>query len=62
MNDQNVHWQTSSYSGSSGDCVETARVPDGIAVRDSKDRTGPVLQFSTDAWTAFLTAVKDGRL
>jgi len=60
MNDQNVHWKTSSYSGSSGDCVQVAQVPDGAAMRDSKDRSGPVLRFSADAWRAFIVGVRDG--
>ncbi len=62
MNDQNIQWKTSSYSGSSGDCVQVAQMPDGAAVRDSKDSGGPVLRFSAEAWQAFLSAVKDGRL
>ncbi len=37
-------------------------MPDGAAVRDSKDSGGPVLRFSAEAWQAFLSAVKDGRL
>jgi Domain of unknown function (DUF397) len=61
MNDQNVHWRKSSYSGSQGDCVETARVPDGIVVRDSKDANGPVLRFTADEWWSFVAAVKAGK-
>jgi len=57
-----MNWWKSSYSGDQGDCVETARVLGGIAVRDSKNAGGPVLRFSADAWQAFVTAIKAGRL
>lgn len=48
-------WFTSSYSGSDGgDCVEVAVRPASVHVRDSKDRSGPVLIFEPDAWAAFV--------
>jgi hypothetical protein len=55
-------WKKSSYSGNSGgDCVEVASgAPDVVPVRDSKDRSGPVLMFSVDAWSAFLVGVTSG--
>jgi len=52
-------WRTSSYSGQNGDCVEVASgAPDGVAVRDSKDREGPVLAFRPDEWRAFTAQVR----
>ena len=56
------NWHKSSYSGDQGNCIETAKIPGGAAVRDSKDLAGPVLCFSADAWRVFLSALKDGRL
>lgn len=55
-------WHKSSYSnGSGGDCVEVARnLPRIVAVRDSKDRSGPRLAVSQQAWSAFLQAIKHG--
>jgi Domain of unknown function (DUF397) len=52
-------WRTSSYSQPSDSyCVEAgAFAPETVSVRDSKDRQGPTLTFSTDAWTAFLDLV-----
>jgi hypothetical protein len=48
-------WFKSSYSGSGGgECVEVAASPGAVHVRDSKDRTGPSLSFSADAWTEFV--------
>jgi hypothetical protein len=55
-------WRKSSYSGQGGnDCVEVADLPDGgRAVRDSKDRSGPVLSFTPAEWAAFTAGVRDG--
>jgi hypothetical protein len=48
------NWRRSSYSGTSGNCIEVAAISHGgRAVRDSKDPTGPVLTFTTDQWSAF---------
>ncbi|MEU3167884.1 DUF397 domain-containing protein [Streptosporangium sp. NPDC006930] len=54
-------WRKSGLSAASGNCVEVARLADeGFAVRDSKDRRGPVLLFGTTGWSAFVAAVKSG--
>lgn len=45
-------WRTSSYSGSNGNCVQVALGP-AVAVRDSKNTTGPTLSFNASAWRAF---------
>jgi hypothetical protein len=54
-------WRKSTRSANGGDCVEVRQV-DGVQVRDSKDRDGPVLTFDTATWTAFVDAVKRGEL
>lgn len=57
-----VTWRKSSSSGSNGGgCVEVADLPDGgRLLRDTKDRNGPVLQFTAPEWAAFIAGVRDG--
>jgi Domain of unknown function (DUF397) len=58
-----VVWRKSSASMANGACVEVAHLPSGqVAVRDSKDKAGPVLCFSHDQWQGLLDAIKESRL
>jgi Domain of unknown function (DUF397) len=52
-------WHKSSYSSSSG-CVEVALIDDHIAVRNSKNRSGPVVLFTRHEWEVFVAGVQDG--
>lgn len=54
-----VAWRKSSRSGMNG-CVEVAFADGRIALRDSKDRKGPVLVFTPQEWEAFVGGVRDG--
>jgi hypothetical protein len=51
-------WRKSSYSNPSGNCVEAADLPGGIALRDSRFPDGPALVFAGAAWHAFLAGLK----
>jgi len=52
-------WHKSSYSNNGGACVEVAtNLPRLVAVRDSKDPSGPSLAFSAATWQAFIRAMK----
>ncbi|MFD4789652.1 DUF397 domain-containing protein [Streptomyces sp. NPDC058459] len=59
-------WFTSSYSSNGGDCVEVATnlaAASGVVpVRDSKSRSGAVLNVSAGSFSAFMAGIKDGRL
>ena len=53
-------WRMSTRTNGQGACVEVAAFAELVGVRDSKDRTGPVLAFDPTDWRAFLTAVRAG--
>ena len=53
-------WMKSAASGDGNSCVEAQVTVDGVNVRDSKDRSGPVLGFTTEEWVAFLAGAKSG--
>jgi len=52
------NWRKSSYSGSNGgECVEVATAV-AVLVRDTTDRSGPVLTFTAEAWRTFTSTVR----
>lgn len=51
-----MDWIKSPYCGNAA-CVEVAREPSAVHVRDT---AGSVLTFEPEAWTAFLAQVKRG--
>ena len=52
------NWRKSSHSGSNGgECVEVATAGT-VLVRDTADRSGPVLRFTNEAWRAFTAAIR----
>ena len=51
-------WRKSRYSGDNGgECVEVG-VAGVVLVRDTTDRTGPMLSFTPVAWRSFLSTIK----
>ncbi|GAA4229425.1 DUF397 domain-containing protein [Actinomadura meridiana] len=56
-----MKWRKSSHSSANGgDCVELADLHWSIAVRDSKDPSGPKLTMARRTWAALLMDVKQG--
>ena len=54
-------WRKSTRSVGNGNCVEAAKLSNGhLLIRDSKDKTGPMLAFTPSEWRAFIDGVKDG--
>lgn len=57
MNDQ--AWRKSTYSGGNGgNCVEAVDAPGMVLVRDTTNRGGGTLAFSTAGWRAFAAELK----
>jgi len=55
-----AQWRKSSRSGGQGACVEVTDLAEAVAVRDSKDPTGPKLIFASEVWAAFVEHAKEG--
>jgi Domain of unknown function (DUF397) len=55
-----TNWRKSTKSQGSGQCVEVAEINDVVAVRDSKNPTGPALIFTPAEWRAFIDGARDG--
>ena len=55
-------WKKSSRSNGSGgnNCVEVAFLDTVVAVRDSKDQSGPALMFNPAEWAEFVNSAKNG--
>lgn len=54
-----AQWRKSSRSGAGNACIEIAVLADGSrAIRDSKDRSGPVLVLDPTAWTTFTSRIR----
>ena len=64
MTSDSTSWRKSSYSGGQGgNCVEVADHSEigRVLVRDTKDRTGPMLRFAPEVWRRFADQAKGAR-
>jgi Domain of unknown function (DUF397) len=53
-----MNWRKSTYSFANGNCVEVGTGLGLIAVRDSKDPGGPMIEVNPRAWIEFTKYVK----
>jgi hypothetical protein len=62
MQEKYTGWHKSTHSGNANSCVEVGRAADGsIGVRDTKQHgRGPVLEFPSREWQAFLDGLRRG--
>lgn len=56
-----AEWVKSRASSPTGDCVEVARLANGdVAVRNSRDATGPALVYTRSEFRAFVVGARAG--
>jgi Domain of unknown function (DUF397) len=55
-----AQWRKAAASNPNGNCVELAPVDGGVAMRNSRYPTGPVLVFPTAEFRTFLTGASAG--
>jgi hypothetical protein len=55
-----LNWRKAKRSMSNGNCAEVALAAGAVAIRDSKDPNGPVLQYPSESWRSFLRSARLG--
>jgi hypothetical protein len=55
-------WHKSSVSADGGNCVEVASLKSYVLVRNSRDRSGAVLELTSAQWGGLLRRIKAGEL
>jgi hypothetical protein len=55
-----IEWRKSTRSSGNGNCLEFADLGELVAVRDTKDRGGPALRFTSASWRDFVAGTKRG--
>ncbi len=56
-----LSWRKARRSGGQN-CIEVASAGDMVAIRDSKNLTGPILLCTGAAWLGFIAGIKSGRI
>jgi hypothetical protein len=57
-----IAWRKSRHSADQGNCVEIAESPASMLVRDSQDRSGPVLTVVAEQWRHLVRRIQDDGL
>jgi hypothetical protein len=55
-----LDWRKSSASGGVGECVEVAKSDSFVLARDSRNRSGAVLEFTSSQWLELVHRIKNG--
>ncbi|APU18747.1 DUF397 domain-containing protein [Actinoalloteichus sp. GBA129-24] len=55
-------WRTSSYTANQTSCIEIARSPALVGIRDTKDRHGGTLHVDPATFGSFVASIKADRL
>jgi hypothetical protein len=59
MESTDLNWRKASYSSNGGaECVEVGGASRAVLVRDTQNRTGPMLRFSSGTWRRFTSQLK----
>jgi hypothetical protein len=56
-----IVWRTSRASADQGACVEVSCRGSSVLVRDSRDRSGVVLELSSAQWRSLVTRIRRGK-
>jgi hypothetical protein len=56
-----LQWRKARRSAANGACVELAAANGKVIVRDTKDRNGPFMGYSSGAWRSFVADARMGR-
>ena len=59
--DSTLVWRKSRKSGANSGCVEIALTNSSVLVRDSRDRSEAILEFSPAQWRKFVRLIKNGQ-
>jgi hypothetical protein len=55
---EDLKWRTSTRTGTGANCVEVGWHGGVFYIRDSKNRSGPVLTITHDDWKSFLATIR----
>jgi hypothetical protein len=55
-----LNWRKPTFSIANGDCAEVASAAGIVVVRDTKDPSGTILNYSSGSWLSFVTDIRRG--
>jgi hypothetical protein len=55
-----LHWRKATRCQANGTCVELAKLPDAVAVRDSKNAEGAMLVLSRGQFRTLRDGIRNG--